>query len=175
METPIRLATLDDLNQILHIVSLVVPIMNEGGNFQWDHLYPNEEKFRQDLANDFLWVYEVQTDNQSKKVVGFCAITTEQDAAYADCGFDTSILSIVPHRLAVHPEHRKLGIARKFMLFSEDIAHERRIDRVRVDTNKINVVMRSMFEKLGYTYWGEIELAFKREGMKFVCYEKLLV
>jgi ribosomal protein S18 acetylase RimI-like enzyme len=173
----IRLATENDLNQILGITKLAVYIMNSEGNFQWDETYPNETKFRQDISKNQLWVYEIEEmiENEiSPKVVGFCAITTDQDKEYADCGWDINITAIVPHRLAVHPDCRGLGVAKKLMLKAEDIARERNIRIMRVDTNKVNTVMQGIFLKLGYTYCGEITLPAKREGLRFNCYEKIL-
>ena len=36
-----RLAEINDVPQILRIISEVVPIMNASGNWQWDDKYPN--------------------------------------------------------------------------------------------------------------------------------------
>ena len=45
---------------------------------------------------------------------------------------------------------------------------------MRVDTNKVNTVMRRVIEKAGYTYMADITLTGKRPGLLFSCYEKQL-
>lgn len=178
MEFSIRLATETDLPSILEIVALTVPLLHATGNFQWDETYPNEEKFRYDLKNNYLWVCDVNsstsTDVNAKQVVGMCAITMDQDPEYADCGWDTNVLSIVPHRLAIHPEFRRHGLAEKFMLHAEVVANTKGIKSMRVDTNVVNVAMQNLFKKLGYSYKGEVSLPCKKEGLRFCCYEKTL-
>lgn len=174
MEFSLRLATEADLPSVLEIVALTVPLLNAAGNFQWDDTYPNEAKFKYDLSKNYLWVCEASSDSTSKRVVGLCAITMDQDPEYSDCGWDTSVLSIVPHRLAIHPDFRRHGLAAKFMLHAETVARSKGIKSMRVDTNTVNVAMQNLFKKLNYSYKGEISLPCKNEGLRFCCFEKTL-
>ncbi len=82
-EVVLRVANEGDLPQVLGILALVVPLMTSAGNFQWDASYPNETKFREDVSRGVLWVAECGLE-----VVGFAALTTDQDEEYADCGWD---------------------------------------------------------------------------------------
>lgn len=167
--------------------------MNESGNYQWNESYPNEERLRKDIDLQYLWVSttsandsesividtETQAENyftapveqQSKEIAGFCAITTDQDPEYGEC-FDITIAAIVPHRLAVHPNFRRQGIAQTFLSKAESLAKERGLKYIRVDTNKENGSMRRIFEELNYVYAGEISLPGKPPGMRFACYHK---
>ncbi len=166
----VRKATHDDLPRILDITKVVVRLLNEEGNYQWNDCYPLEADFLKDLEDEVLWVATV--DGQ---VMGFAAITEDQSPDYADCGWDISIPCIVPHRVAVSPECRNKGIAQRFMSLSEEIARERGYKYVRVDTNKVNARMNSLFLKLDYKYVGEITFKDKEKevpGMRFTCYEK---
>jgi 2-amino-4-hydroxy-6-hydroxymethyldihydropteridine diphosphokinase len=101
------------------------------------------------------------------------AITTDQSPEYADVGWDLSELAIVVHRLAVDPAFRGGGVAAALMQQAEEIACERGITVLRIDTNTQNPATQRLFPKLGYTFAGEIGLAF-RPGLRFLCYEKRL-
>ena len=56
---------------------------------------------------------------------------------------------------------------------AEEVAVERAITVLRVDTNTQNEATQRLFPKLGYQLAGEISLAF-RPGLRFLCYEKRL-
>ncbi len=164
----IRLATLKDIPAIMQLVSEVVPLMNAGGNFQWDTSYPNSEIFTEDIKHEKLWLAETEG-----KIAGISAITTDQDPEYAQVGWDLSETAIVTHRLAVGPHYRGQGIALLLLEQAEKEAIRRGIHTLRVDTNSNNAVTQKLFPKLGYVYSGEIGLSF-RPGLRFYCYEKRL-
>ena len=171
----IRKGNESDLDSILEIVKLAIPLMHESQNFQWDDEYPTREKFLDDISKGFLYVCILTTSDQPVKLVGFCAITTDQDPEYADCGWDITIMAIVPHRLCIHPHYRRQGIAELFMNKAEYISkYEYHYNLIRVDTNKVNQSAQKLFIKLGYVYCGEISLKCKAEGLRFCCYEKVL-
>jgi ribosomal protein S18 acetylase RimI-like enzyme len=146
----------------------VVPLMRAQGNLQWSDDYPNEQVFGEDIAAGQLWVAE-----QDGALAGFAAITTDQSPEYADVGWDLSEPAIVVHRLAVDPAFRGAGIAAALMHQAEVVACERGIGILRIDTNTQNPATQRLFPKLGYTFAGEIGLAF-RPGLRFLCYEKRL-
>jgi GNAT superfamily N-acetyltransferase len=164
----IRLATLNDIPNILKLVSEVVPGMNASGNFQWDNTYPNGEVFTDDITHQKLWLAEVEN-----KLAGISAITTDQEPEYAQVGWDLTETAIVTHRLAVSPQYRGLGIAVALLQKAEDEALRRGINKLRVDTNTTNQATQKLFPKMGYVYAGEIGLSF-RPGLRFYCYEKRL-
>lgn len=142
--------------------------MHASGNFQWGNDYPNPEVFNKDIVANQLWVIEI-----SEQIVGFSAITMDQDPEYADVGWDINESAIVVHRLAVDPDCQGLGIAKNLMKQAEIVAQAKGINILRVDTNSENIATRMLFPKLGYQFSGEIGLA-KRPGLRFFCYEKLL-
>lgn len=165
----VRLATLDDIPAILELIRRVVPLMRASGNLQWDDQYPNAAVFENDIAQDQLWVTELDY-----KLVGLAAITTDQEPEYAQVGWDLSETAVVVHRLAVDPEVRGRGIAARLMAQAEAVARGRGIDVLRIDTNTQNEATQRLFPKLGYRFAGEIGLGF-RPGLRFYCYEKRLV
>ena len=56
------------------------------------------------------------------------------------------------------------------MLFTEEIALKNNIISIKVDTNFDNIAMLKIFEKLGYTYCGEVQL---RAGIR-KAFEKVI-
>ncbi len=164
----LRAGTLDDIPAILQLMRKVVPLMRAAGNLQWDDVYPNAEVFTRDVALGFLWVVA-----GASGIAGVAAITTDQEAEYAQVGWDIDELAIVTHRLAVDPDLRGQGIAAMLLAQAEIVAVERGIAVLRVDTNTHNHATQKLFPKLGYGLAGEIGLGF-REGLRFLCYEKRL-
>jgi ribosomal protein S18 acetylase RimI-like enzyme len=165
----IRLAGVKDVAEAMAVVRRVVPGMRAAGNLQWDHDYPNEGVFAEDVRLGQLWLAEVDSE-----MVGVAAITTDQSPEYAAVGWDVSEPAIVVHRLAVDPAYRSAGVALALMQQAETVARERGIPVLRVDTNTNNQATQRLFPKLGYGLAGEIGLEF-RPGLRFLCYEKRLV
>jgi ribosomal protein S18 acetylase RimI-like enzyme len=165
----IRLATENDLPALMELVRRVVPLMRAAGNLQWDQNYPNETVLQRDIDLEQLWVAEV-----SAGIAGVAAVTMDQEPNYAQVGWNIEEPAIVVHRLAVDPAFRGLGAAGALMQKAEEIALERSLTVLRVDTNTQNEATQRLFPKLGYQLAGEISLAF-RPGLRFLCYEKRLV
>jgi ribosomal protein S18 acetylase RimI-like enzyme len=164
----IRLATQDDLPALMALVRRVVPLMRATGNLQWDETYPNDAVFQRDIDLDQLWIAEVDGS-----IAGVAAITMDQGPDYTQVGWDITEPAIVVHRLAVDPAFRGQGAAAALMQKAEEIAIERRIAALRIDTNTQNEATQRLFPKLGYLLAGEINLEF-RPGLRFLCYEKRL-
>jgi ribosomal protein S18 acetylase RimI-like enzyme len=80
---------------------------------------------------------------------------------------------VIIHRLAVDPALRQSGVGRALMQQAEEVAKERKVFVLRVDTNTENEATQRLFPKLGYRLAGEISLAI-RPGQRFLCYEKRL-
>ncbi len=164
----LRLATADDIPALLDLLSRIIPIMHESGNFQWDEHYPNATVFGQDIARQQLWLALIDG-----AIAGLAALTEDQEPEYAQVGFDLNERAIVTHRLAVDPAFRGQGVAVALLNQAEQLAHQRGIRFLRVDTNSENQITQRLFPKLGYRYAGEISLSF-RPGLRFLAYEKAL-
>ena len=164
----VRLATIADIEAILALVKQVVPLMQASGNLQWDERYPNRAVFEQDIAQNQLWVVELEG-----RVAGIAALTTDQEPEYAQVGWDITEPAIVTHRLAVDPHFQGRGVAKALLQQAELVALDRRIPFLRIDTNTENQTTQQLFSKLGYQLAGEIGLSF-RPGLRFYCYQKTL-
>lgn len=172
MDVKLRKASANDLAAIVKICGVVVPLLNADNNYQWNDTYPLAADFEKDIANDLLWVADVNGE-----VAGFAALTTDQSDEYADVGWDLKEPAIVPHRVAVDPKFRGRSIALQFMLTAEKLAREAGYKYVRIDTNVRNIPMQKMFEKLNYEFAGEISFKNKPviyEKMMFKCYQKVI-
>jgi GNAT superfamily N-acetyltransferase len=163
-----RLATLNDIPFITQLIAGVVPDMIASGNYQWDDSYPNATVFADDIAQGYLWVAEIDG-----LIAGIAAITTSQEAEYAQVGWDITETAIVTHRLAVSPLYRGFGVAKALLQQAEHEAIRRGIKTLRIDTNTHNQATQKLFPKMGYIFAGEISLGF-RPGLRFYCYEKRL-
>ena len=166
----IRRATTADLPAILTLVGRVVPLMRASGNYQWAPDYPDERVFRQDIAQQHLWVAELA----GGAVVAVAALTyNNQDPKYAQADWDPTEPALVTHRLAVDPDNQGHGLAAALLKQAEMLAISQGLKSLRVDTNSENLATQRLFPKLGYRFAGEINLAI-RPGLRFFCYEKRL-
>jgi ribosomal protein S18 acetylase RimI-like enzyme len=164
----IRLANHEDIPALMTLMRRVVPLMIASGNLQWDESYPNEEVFGRDIDLRQLWIAEIDS-----AIAGIAAITMDQEPDYAQVGWDIEEPAIVVHRLAVDPAFRGAGVARALMQKAEEVAADRGLTVLRVDTNTQNEATQKLFPHLGYELAGEIGLQF-RPGLRFFCYEKRL-
>lgn len=150
------------------LVRRVVPLMRATGNLQWDDTYPNEAVFQRDIDLNQLWVAVVDGN-----IAAVAAVTMDQELDYIQVGWNIEEPAIVVHRLAVDPALRGQGAAGALMRKAEEVAVERSIRVLRVDTNTQNEATQRLFPKLGYVLAGEISLEY-RPGLRFLCYEKRL-
>ena len=164
----IRFATEEDIPALMRLVRRVVPLMRAAGDLQWDENYPDEAVFGRDIDLKQLWIAQIGTE-----IARVGAITMDQEPDYAQVGWNIEEPAIVVHRIAVDPAFRGAGVATALMQKAEEVAIERGIDVLRVDTNTQNEAIQRLFPKLGYELAGEIGLAF-RPGLRFFCYEKRL-
>jgi GNAT superfamily N-acetyltransferase len=132
----IRLGVMEDIPIIMTMIrEHVVPKMKAVGNTQWGDDYPNAEVFEDDVRLGQLYVACIASEERMEELVGAGAITTEQCHEYQQCGLDTSIPCVSPHRLAAHPNHAGRGIGRMLMLQAEEVCRKKSIDRIRGNIN----------------------------------------
>ena len=163
-----RKANLKDISQIWTIIQQAIVRRKNDGSQQWQDGYPNESVIQEDIEKG---VGYVLTDDET--IAGYTAILINDEPAYENLEGEwlTNSDFVVVHRLAVSDGHIGKGLAQKMMLSSEHIALEQNIFSVKVDTNFDNIPMQKIFEKLGYTYCGEVML---RGGIR-KAFEKKIV
>ena len=74
------------------------------------------------------------------------------------------------HRVAVHPDFFRRGIARSLLGFLEDEAKKQCIMKIIVSTGKANTPAVRLYTQTGYTPIGELEVG---PGIKITQFEKL--
>ena len=160
-------ATLDDIPQIWIILQQAILRRKNDGSNQWQDGYPNQNIIENDIQNDVGYVLTI-----SEICVGYIAILINDEPAYDTINGQwlTNSDFIVVHRLAISDEFIGQGLAQKMMLFTEEIALKNNIISIKVDTNFDNIAMLKIFEKLGYTYCGEVQL---RAGIR-KAFEKVI-
>lgn len=153
MDYNFRKAILKDIPQIWEIIQGAIERRKKDGSRQWQDGYPNENSIGQDIQNG---VGYVLTDDDA--ILGYAAILLNDEPAYDDLkgNWLTNDDFVVVHRLAISGSYLGQGLAQKMMLGAEELALQNNIYSVKVDTNFDNSGMLRIFEKLGYTYCGEV-------------------
>lgn len=147
-----RAATVDDIGQIMEIISQAKAQMRRLGSGQWTDNYPSHQHIAKDISDGHGYV---MTDDDG--VVAYMAISFDGEPAYAP--LDTSgekIPYATAHRLAVADRAKRRGIATALMREAERIAKEAGITLLRADTNFDNAYMLRLFETLLFTYRGKV-------------------
>ena len=164
-----RKATPDDVPKIWSILQQAIVRRKNDGSKQWQDGYPNETIIEQDITKGIGYVL---TDN--KTILGYAAILFNDEPAYEHLNgtWLTNDDFVVVHRVAISDDYLGKGLAQKILLYTEDIARENNIYSIKVDTNFDNIAMLRIFEKLGYTYCGEVML---RDGARKAFEKELMV
>lgn len=147
----VRLATIDDLNDMLRIYDAARKFMRDNGNMtQWVNGYPHKECLIEDIEIGQAYVYE-----EDGKVHGVFILQFGDDPTYGriDDGAwlnDESYATI--HRIASDGEVR--GVFNKCVEYSKT-----RCENLRIDTHESNFIMQKLCENNGFKYCGVIYVA----------------
>ena len=166
MENQIRLAKEEDHDAIAQLFRRCSLAMRSEGIMQWSEDYPKPTELSNDISNNSLWIYLL---NQS--VAGTITINGIEHPEYKKVNWIHSNFQVV-HRLAVHPEYQKQGIARELMQFAEEHCANSGYASIRLDAFTKNPVNINFYSKLNYDQVGMIY--FKYHTEPFACFEKLL-
>ena len=137
------------------------------GSKQWQDGYPNLDIIKNDIEKEQGFVLM-----EDDKIVGYCAILINDEPEYANLKGEwlSNKDFVVFHRVAIDEEHLGKGLAKTMMILIEEFALANNIHSVKADTNFDNIAMLSIFEKLGYSYCGEVY--FRGSARK--AFEKIL-
>ncbi len=164
----IRKAQPKDIPKMKKITEACASHMISQGIFQWNENYPSLEVFEKDVANETVYVYEIQDI-----VVGCVMFSFEKDSFYNNIDWLTpDKKNLYVHRLAVHPKEQGKGIARKLMDFGEAFAKESNCLSIRLDTFSKNSRNNKFYKARGYSQVGEVFFN-QKSGFPFYCFEKL--
>jgi len=162
----IRRAKEMDICSILGIARACGAAMRAAGIFQWTEAYPSEAAFQNDLARGELWVFDsgegpvaslVLSDFMDPEYRGVPWSTPDEGARYI-------------HRLAVHPDFQRRGIAGRMMDFAEARARAEGATAIRLDTFSRNAGNQRFYEKRAYHRLGAVYFP-NQSPYPFYCYE----
>lgn len=157
----IRKATLEDLNAIDRLALNVIQTMRDDGLFQWDVSYPRAAHFAHDIQAEALYVCAL-----NETIIGIMSVLPENDPPYQEITWLRQD-SLVIHRLMVHPNFRRYGVAQALLTQAYELAGERRLTSVKIDTHPHNTAMRSLLKKNHF-----VELDFLH-GIFRIAYERV--
>lgn len=166
----IRKATLLDLEEIWQLRQETQALLKERGIDQWQHQNPSLSTFENDIRLGEFYVYELD-----HTIVGMIAIKSGIEKTYniiydGKWGYDHPYLTI--HRLAVKKAYLGHQIAIKLLLFAEEIAKEKKLNYIRIDTYFTNRFAIRLFEQYGYIKRGWIILEPGEGDLRRLAYDK---
>jgi GNAT superfamily N-acetyltransferase len=167
MDSQFRKAEQDDAEIIWEVLQQAIQKRKEEGSNQWQDGYPNPEVIANDISKGIGFVLVID-----QQIVGYTAIDINNEPAYEELEgtWLTNGDFVVFHRAAISKDYVGKGLANNLFERIENYALENQIYSVKADTNFDNGPMLYLFEKLGYTYCGEVYF----RGSPRKAYEKVL-
>lgn len=163
----IRPARAEELDAVWLLVRRAVAHMNELGNPQWGEDYPTRDFYADDLARG-----ELYAARSGGVLAGAACINTAEAPEYAPLPWATAPPAVVIHRMAVDPAFQRQGVGRAFFAFAEELARQRGLSALRIDTYRLNLRMQALILSRGFTKVGEIRL--HGSPLPYPCFEKAL-
>jgi GNAT superfamily N-acetyltransferase len=163
----LRKATTSEIPQIWVILQQAIARRKEDGSNQWQDGYPNPDVIENDIDQNAGFVL-----TEGDTIIGYTALLINDEPAYEkiEGKWLTNVDFVVFHRVAISENHLGKGLAKKLLGFIEEFAISNNIYSLKADTNFDNFAMMAVFEKLGYSYRGEVHL----RGSPRKAYEKVL-
>lgn len=160
-------ATTTDIPQIWVILQQAIARRKKDGSNQWQDGYPNPEVIQKDIDKSAGFVL-----TEGDTIIGYTAVMINDEPEYANIkgNWITNADFVVFHRVAISENHLGKGLAKKILTFIEEFAINNKIYSIKADTNFDNSAMLSIFEKLGYTFCGEVSF----RGSPRKAFEKVL-
>lgn len=163
----LRKATLSDAPKIWQILQDAIEQRRRDGSDQWQNGYPNAQSIQDDIADGIAHVLV-----EKNQILAYAAILFGIEPAYNDIKgkWLTEGDYVVLHRVATSEEAKGRGVATQLFRMIENMAIQQNVFSIKVDTNFDNIPMLKIFDRLGYTYCGEVFLS----GAPRRAYEKVL-
>lgn len=166
----IKPAVISNKNESWNLLQKAILKRKSEGSNQWQDGYPNEEVIEKDILQQNGYVIL----NEDEKLIGYFALSFDKEPAYEELkeGWLTQNQPYaVVHRLALSQEPKIPGLATWVFNEIESLIKNKNIASVKVDTNFDNAPMLYLFNKMGYTYAGEVY--FRGSARK--AFEKILL
>ncbi len=164
-----RLAAENDLDEICALIKAAISEMVKQEIFQWDEIYPAREDFLSDIKSMSLFAGVIDCENQ-KRIAVIYALNKDCDDEYKNAKWKSDGEWMVVHRLCVHPDFQRRGIAKATLNHIEKEVLGLGIKSIRLDVFSQNPHSLKLYEHSGYHKTGE---ALWRKGL-FYLMEKVL-
>lgn len=163
----VRLATIEDLPRLYKILEDAKAFMKSQNNDQWGEHYPPLDSFNFYIEGKELYVLE-----EDALVVGMVALVDHQDEAYKSMPWSVEGTELVIHRLAIAEEAYGKGYGKYLLSYAIEVAREREVAIIKLDTYSKNKVAQRLFLSMGFNYVGDIHLP--QSVLEYHCYEMVL-
>lgn len=158
-----------DIPQVMEIIRAAKKHLKNKGIDQWQNNYPNSETLKKDIKDNNSYIIKV--DDQ---IIAAAAIIFGDDPTYtyieAGKWLSSSNYGVI-HRAVVAEEYKGRGIASEIFTQTYELAKERGITSIRIDTHPDNIAMKRAIKKEKFNYCGII---YTESGSKRLAYEKIL-
>lgn len=166
----IRKATQQDITAIWDLRVQTTQLLKQRGIDQWQHQNPTYETFVKDIQLGEFYVYE-----KDGKIIGMVSIKSGIESTYnviydGAWGYEHDYLTI--HRLAVHKNYLGQNIADELLDFADQLAKDKYVNYIRIDTYFTNKYAIKLFEKHGYILRGWIILEPGEGDLKRLAFDK---
>lgn len=167
MSLSLRKSHHSEIDFIWEILQSAIARRKAEGSKQWQDGYPNPEVLKSDFQKNASYVFTF-----NEEIIGYCAVLINDEPAYQELQGQWLSESdfIVLHRIAIAEKYLGKGFAKQMMEHVEKLALSQKIYSIKADTNFDNLAMLHLFNKLGYSYCGEVHF----RGSPRKAFEKLL-
>lgn len=136
----------------------VVNWLNHHVNYpKWVYqVYPSEEIVKEQTKERAQYIYTVDENTLGAFVLNDKPLGAFHKGQWSKDLSDGSYMVI--HALAIHPKSQRQGIASEIIRFCINCAKRQGFKAIRVDVIPNNIPARSLFEKNGFHYVGDVDL-----------------
>ena len=149
-----RLATENDIEDIMLIVRQARNYLKKHRVDQWQGDYPTQEVFAEAVAEG-----ECYAVTYGERLAGFFCLTDKPESDYdnlTDGKWHGEGKYCKLHRMAVEAQFRSTGISDMMIGFAEETAKSRGAECMRTDTHRKNKAMQKLLKRKGYAYRGNV-------------------
>lgn len=167
----IRLAQINDLEQVEYLYNECKVELLRKEIYQWDNYYPNRDYYEDCIKNKEMYVC-----NEGDKIVGAVVLNEAQSSEWCEIEWCREIKKpLIIHALCIDPHIQGKGYGKLLVDFCEQVAKKNGFDGLRLDTFSQNPISQKLYEKKGFRKQGNVKFLSKPKGYQtYYCYDKVL-
>lgn len=164
-----RKSEVEDIERIMEMVRSAQEGLKDQGIDQWQNGYPNSKTIKKDIDKGESYVLIDGGDIVASTALSFRGEVT-YGRIYEGKWLGDGAYGVI-HRIVVDRDLKNKGLASIMLDRIEDIAREKDIFSIRIDTHRKNMAMKKFLEKNDFKYCGIIYL---KDGDERLAFEKIL-